>query len=484
VRRNRRASLALMISVGLAWLAVAAASALCGPAADDNPSRDVRIKKFPVAVQCWTFRNFSFFETLAKVRELGVRYVQAYPDQPLGAEAPGVLFNQDLTDAQINLVRRKLEETGLSLSGYGVVTFENTEAAIRRVFDFARKLDIPVIITEPQAENADLLDRLAGEYSLFIAIHNHPEPSAFAKPETVLSYVLDRSENFGSCFDDGHFMRGGHKPIECLRILQGRVWDVHIKDRSGYGTEGVEDVSLGDGQADIRGMLAELTLQDYPGWLTIEHEADKDVGNPTPAVRKSLDYLRSITYYEDYRELLSHDLGGFEKHGWNHYGPGYFELDSRSGVLESRGGMGLLWYSARRYKDFVLELDYMCSDAETNSGIFLRVPEVPTSDDYIYHSFEIQIYDAGQGIHKTGAVYDAEPPRLDAQEPTGEWNHLKVTFQGRRLRVELNGREVVDWQAEPRGKVKDFATEGYIGLQNHDSLSPVYFKEIQVRELK
>ena len=49
--------------------------------------------------------------------------------------------------------------------------------------------------------------------------------------------------------------------------------------------------------------------------------------------------------------------------------------------------------------------------------------------------------------------------------------------------MELNGQPVLDWTAEPRGKIKDFATEGYLGLQNHDSLSPVYFRDIFIKEL-
>jgi len=128
-------------------------------------------------------------------------------------------------------------------------------------------------------------------------------------------------------------------------------------------------------------------------------------------------------------------------------------------------------------------LDYKCSQADTNSGIFLRIPSVPTSDDYIFHSFEVQIYDIGSGIHKTGAIYDAEAPKSDAFNPTGEWNHTKITFQGNHIQVELNGIVVVDWNAAPRGKVEDFADEGYIGLQNHDSLSPVYFRNLFVKEL-
>jgi hypothetical protein len=43
---------------------------------------------------------------------------------------------------------------------------------------------------------------------------------------------------------------------------------------------------------------------------------------------------------------------------------------------------------------------------------------------------------------------------------------------------------VLDWEAEPRGKVRDFASEGYIGLQNHDSRSPVYFRNVFIKEIK
>ncbi len=479
--RNKKRTLRGLLAAGC--LIAGLASVAAAPAVED-PYKDVRIKKFPVAMQCYTFRNFSFFETLKRVQALGVKYIQAYDDQVLGPEAPGAVFNSRMTEEQIALVREKVREAGLTIVAYGVVNFENTEPEIRRVFDFARKLEIPLIVTEPKVENAGLLEKLVREYGVTIAIHNHPEPSFFAKPETVLSYVQGRDERFGSCFDNGHFMRGGHKPIDCLRSLKGRVWDVHLKDRSDFGTNKVEDVPLGQGKSDIRSLLAELTLQNYPGYLTIEYEAERDAKNPTPAVRKCLDYLKSITYYDDYEELLAAGLNGFEKNGWNHYGPGYFSLDPKTGVLKSQGGMGLLWYSVRKYKDFVLELDYRCSAPETNSGVFLRVPELPTSDDYIYHSFEIQINDSGEGIHKTGAVYDAEPPKKDAQKPVGEWNHLKVTFQGKRLQVELNGDKVVDWNAEPRGKVRDLAAEGYIGLQNHDSRSPVYFRGVFIKELK
>ena len=185
---------------------------------------------------------------------------------------------------------------------------------------------------------------------------------------------------------------------------------------------------------------------------------------------------------EGYEQILmQHEDGKYSKHGWNHYGPGYFELDPETGVLKSHGGMGVFWYAAKDYGDFVLELDFKSADENTNSGVFVRVPGMPTNNDYIYGSFEIQINDAGEGIHSTGAVFDAEAPGQRPSNPSGQWNHYKISFIGDHIEVELNGKTVIDWEAEPRGKIKDFATRGYIGLQNHDDISPVYFRNIYVK---
>ena len=186
---------------------------------------------------------------------------------------------------------------------------------------------------------------------------------------------------------------------------------------------------------------------------------------------------------KDATRILEKKIGKYSKHGWNHYGPGYFTLDSKTGVLKSHGGMGLFWYSEKKYKNFILELDYKTSEQKANSGIFLRIPDIPVSDDYIYHSFEIQINDAGKGKHKTAAVYDAQEASKDASKPTGEWNHYKITFQGGRIEVELNGEQVNDWLARPSGKVADFSEEGYIGLQNHDWDTNTYFRNIFIKEL-
>ena len=183
------------------------------------------------------------------------------------------------------------------------------------------------------------------------------------------------------------------------------------------------------------------------------------------------------------RILRQRRNGTFSKAGWNHYGPGYFELDEQTGILSSSGGMGLFWYSVEEFGDFVLDLEFRTDVESANSGVFVRVPGVPSSDDYIYHAWEVQIYDIGDGIHQTGAVYDAEASTRMASNGPGEWNRMRITFVGNHIAIEINGEKVVDWDAEPRGKIEDFSARGYIGLQNHDRDTSTMFRNIFVKSL-
>lgn len=446
--------------------------------------QEVRIREFNIAVQCWTYRKYSFFEALNKIRALGIRYVQAYPGQILSKDDQGTKFNYDLSDEKIELIRSRLKELNLSIVAFGVVGFANTEEETDKVFNFAKKLGIRKIITEPATDDYSILDKMVKKYNIEVAIHNHPTPNKYANPETVFNNIQNTDSRIGVCGDTGHWLRSGINPVEALRLLQGRVIDVHLKDLNEAGKKEAFDVPYGSGIAGIHDILAELSLQNYRGFLTIEHEKAEDAEKPEPAIIEGLKYIDGINYYKGFVELLGWWNGRYNKHGWNHYGPGYFDLDETTGILKSSGGMGLFWFSAKKFSNFILDLEYTCYAEKTNSGIFLRVPDFVISDDYIYHSFEIQIDNVSDPIHRTGAVYDAEPVKFDAFKAPGEWNHFRISFIGDVITVELNGKLVNEWKCEPRGKIKDFAKEGYFGLQNHDSAAKVGFRNVFIKELK
>ena len=164
----------------------------------------VRIKKFPIAMQCWTFRRFTFFDTLLKVKDLGIKYLQAYPGQALGAELPNMRFDHNMTEELQAKIKDKLKGAGLSIVAYGVCDIGKTEESMRKVFDFARKMGIRTIVTEPADDDFTLLEKLVKEYNIQIAIHNHPAPSKYNLPETVYNHVNGKDARIGSCADSGH----------------------------------------------------------------------------------------------------------------------------------------------------------------------------------------------------------------------------------------------------------------------------------------
>ena len=83
--------------------------------------------------------------------------------------------------------------------------------------------------------------------------------------------------------------------MEALRLLNGRIISTHLKDLNEFGVKEAYDVPFGQGVANIHDILAELTLQDYQGYLVVEYENEAEVMNPSPSILKGLEHIKSIT---------------------------------------------------------------------------------------------------------------------------------------------------------------------------------------------
>lgn len=224
-----------------------------------------------LALQLWSFREFTFYDALQKAATLGVQYVEAYPGQPLGEAQRDLRFGHDLPQNIQAKVRGRLDALDLEIRNYGVVGLGTDEDANRAVFDFARRMGIRTICSEPPPEALDLVEELADEYGINVAIHNHPEPSRYWNPETVLEAVDGRSRRLGACADTGHWIRSGIEPLVALRKLEGRVITFHLKDLAERDRH-THDVPWGTGVADIGAILAEMQRQGFRGVFSIEYE--------------------------------------------------------------------------------------------------------------------------------------------------------------------------------------------------------------------
>jgi 3-keto-disaccharide hydrolase len=165
--------------------------------------------------------------------------------------------------------------------------------------------------------------------------------------------------------------------------------------------------------------------------------------------------------------------------GWKMAGEGRFVIIESDAALQSDKGGGLLWYSEKQYKDFILKLDWKISDEGDNSGVFVRFPDPDDNPNIaVREGYEVQIDNrAGNRIHQTGAIYDFAAPSKIVSKPPGQWNTMEIQTLGQSYTVIINGQKVTEFTGSR-------TTEGHIGLQAHDDESKVSFKNIMVKEAK
>jgi len=130
------------------------------------------------------------------------------------------------------------------------------------------------------------------------------------------------------------------------------------------------------------------------------------------------------------------------------------------------------------YRDFEMRIDFKIA-AMTNSGLFLRGNR--KGGDPAYSGCEIQILDdfdwervMGTKLKEwqfCGSLYGAMAPRVKALKPLGEWNTYQVKYQGTKIAVKMNGKELyaVDTLALTDAKPLFIqrVPQGFIGLQRH-----------------
>jgi hypothetical protein len=169
------------------------------------------------------------------------------------------------------------------------------------------------------------------------------------------------------------------------------------------------------------------------------------------------------------------------------------------GSIQPHGCGGYMMIHEKMWENFVLSLDFKISK-KCNSGIFFRTYSLkPRRDNDVgYNGIEMAIDDSAPRADyvDTGAIYDLAKPTKNAMKPVGEWNHLILTLDGNKVKVELNWEVVnqvdldkfTEKNRRPDGTehkfdeaFRDHPRKGYIGLQDHGS--PCWFKNIKLKPL-
>ena len=244
-----------------------------------------------LSMQSYTFHKFTVVEALKKAHELGLHYIEIYPGHKMGEGFGDAAFGYSLTTEQQDQIKEIAKSKDIKIVSSGVWLPRHDEW--EKVFQFAKDMELEFISAEPSREDWDLVENLAKQYKIKVAVHNHPNESSYWKPEILLNIIADRSPLLGSTVDVGHYKRMNVDPIPALKKLEGKLFALHFKDIAPQGPEDVlEDVVWGQGTLNIKGILEELKRQDFKGYFTIEYEANWE--NNLPEIKESIDYFNQV----------------------------------------------------------------------------------------------------------------------------------------------------------------------------------------------
>ena len=232
-----------------------------------------------LAMHSYTFRKFPIYAVINKTAELGLHYMSISGHLILdGTNSIGTL---PLTEQDMQAIRDKMKTAGIDpkFVNMGVMQLPPDEARSREVFEFAKKYGIDIIVAEPEPAALDTVEKLCKEYNIRVAIHDHPKPSHYWNPDTVLEAIKGRTPLMGACADVGHWARSGLNPVECLKKLEGHIFCLHFKDLNEAGPK-AHDVPWGTGVCQDKEMMAELKRQNFHGAFCVEYEYNWDNSQP------------------------------------------------------------------------------------------------------------------------------------------------------------------------------------------------------------
>ncbi|MDR1493704.1 MAG: TIM barrel protein [Planctomycetaceae bacterium] len=235
--------------------------------AEENPAQ-AKKADLKLTVQTWSFRLFDIDEGIRKTKQAGVKFVEI---------AGGIRIRGEN--------KRAVAMTAEERKWFLAVAEENQVKAIsvggnkgtRQEFDFAAELGLSVMQGEPDFERLTEVSKLAEEYKIRFALHNHAKPNRYWNYKETLTRLDGCSSWLGFCPDVGHFARSGIDPLTVVKDLKGRIFSIHLKDLNDVNTpdgekKDLRDVIWGTGKIPVEAILCELVEQKVQGPVIIEYE--------------------------------------------------------------------------------------------------------------------------------------------------------------------------------------------------------------------
>ena len=196
-----------------------------------------------VSLPTAALRGLTFSDALAKADVIPVASVEASSTQTTSFEVPKPLDHR-LKTGERNAVVYRLREIAETIMAYRVDNLGGDAATRRRVFEFAKAVNAPLIITTADTATLAEIDKLADEFDINIALESKGDP------KVVMAALDGRGKRLGVSAHLGGWAQAGIKAVDGLAIVKDRLLHVTAADRSALNARG-RVVPLADGAAGI-----------------------------------------------------------------------------------------------------------------------------------------------------------------------------------------------------------------------------------------
>lgn len=245
------------------------------------PAVNQPTESFKLGVASYSFREFSRSLAIKSMKTLGVKYINIKEFH----------LSYKSTPEEIKKARAEFEKAGITILGGGNISMTDP-AELRHSFEYAKAAGMPVIVCAPTAETMPMVEKLAVEFNIKIAVHNHgPEDKHFPTPQSVLKAVKNMSPLMGLCIDIGHTSRTGVDIVESIAEAGPRLHDMHVKDLRDPMNKDSQCV-VGEGALPIVNIFKQLKKMNFSGGVMLEYEIEAD--NPVPGMQRSFSYMRGV----------------------------------------------------------------------------------------------------------------------------------------------------------------------------------------------
>lgn len=278
----------------IANILLAAAVVFCATACQSGFEQSKASKPRKIALHSYVYHKCATLEDVVEdAASMGVNGVVLSRRIKLG-KYPDAKVGVDMTAEQKAYVKKLFAENKLEIASFGIGgDFINADEA-DKYFAFCKEMGIPILTWEGNYRNIPSLDKKAAKYGVKLAIHHHTKDynkdNLYNVPEAMRARV-NGFDNVFAIVDNGHWAREKTDAVRGYRTIGDKIIMLHFKDVAKFGAKEKTDVALGDGVLNLPELLRALDDIGFDGYFVLENETVFD--NPTPAMRKSVKYLRN-----------------------------------------------------------------------------------------------------------------------------------------------------------------------------------------------